>query len=290
MEVIRSLPRMTEWSDQMVRAGRSIAFVPTMGYFHEGHLSLMRMARKQAECVVVSLFVNPIQFGPAEDLSHYPRDFERDKAMAAREGIDVLFSPEVKEMYPEGALSKVTVDKLGLTLCGASRPGHFDGVTTVVAKLFNLVRPQCAVFGSKDFQQLAIIRRMVKDLNWGIDILAHPIVREDDGLAMSSRNTYLDKYSRPSALCLYNAIKMARKRVMAGFSEAEKLVIELRELILSYGNVEIEYIDIVDRDDLMTQDKINAESFLVMAVKVGNTRLIDNDHLGILLGNIVTRI
>ena len=279
MEIIRSTTAMTAWSNKAIRDGKRIALVPTMGYFHEGHLSLMRMASEKADLVVVSLFVNPIQFGEGEDLDKYPRDFDRDAALAKGEKVDVLFAPDSDVMYPEAILTTVSVDKLTCTLCGESRRGHFDAVSTVVAKFFNIVKPDSAVFGEKDFQQLAVIRRMVKDLNWDIDIVGHPIARESDGLAMSSRNTYLNPEERKSALCLYNAIRLAKKRAQEGMQQVNVIVREIKEQIASDKNVVVDYINIVDKDSLSDQQTLNDKSWLALAVRIGKTRLIDNAGL-----------
>lgn len=277
MDIIRLPAEMTAWSNKMITKGKTIAFVPTMGFFHKGHLSLMRMAAKKADCVVVSLFVNPTQFGPQEDLSKYPRDFERDVALADKEKVDVLFAPETSNMYLEGSQTKVIVERLTKGLCGEKRPGHFEGVTTVVAKLFNIVRPNMAILGQKDFQQLAVIRQMVNDLNWGIDIVGHPIVREADGLAMSSRNSYLSDEERQKALRLYRAIKFAQERVRKDkLTDADTLVHEIQELIESQEGVQIEYVSVVSSKDLVAQKTIGENSVLALAVKVGQTRLIDN--------------
>lgn len=279
MEIVRSTTAMTAWSNKAIREGKRIAVVPTMGYFHEGHLSLMRMASEKADLVVVSLFVNPIQFGADEDLEKYPRDFDRDAALARGENAAILFAPDSDAMYPEPIRTSVNVDKLTGTLCGKSRPGHFDGVSTVVAKLFNIVKPHVAVFGNKDFQQLTVIRRMVKDLNWDIDIVGHPIVREPDGLAMSSRNTYLNPEERKSALCLYNAIQLAKKRAREGTQQADQIVQEIKEQLTSNKDVVVYYVNIVDKDSLADQQALDDKSWLAMAVQIGRTRLIDNAGL-----------
>jgi pantoate--beta-alanine ligase len=279
MEIINSPARMAAWSAAQLGLGRKIALVPTMGFFHEGHLRLMRHAAELADLVVVSLFVNPIQFGPGEDLERYPRDLERDESLAGREEVAVLFVPDQQAMYPELPATRVTVSGLTAELCGRTRPGHFDGVCTVVAKLFNIVKPAVAVFGSKDYQQLAVVRRMTVDLSWDTEIVAHPIVRESDGLAMSSRNIYLSAAERESALALPRAIVAARARVRAGVCDAQLLLAELAALISGHDNVEIEYLAIVDRRDLTAQPAIDDNSLLVMAVRVGQTRLIDNSLL-----------
>ncbi|MCK9296258.1 MAG: pantoate--beta-alanine ligase, partial [Desulfobulbaceae bacterium] len=279
METICSPGVMAAWADQVRRAGRTICLVPTMGFFHEGHLALMRRAGEIAGEVVVSLFVNPMQFGPSEDLSSYPRAFERDAELAAAAGAAVLFAPAADEVYPEGFRTTVSVSGLTETLCGRSRPGHFDGVTTVVAKLFHLVKPHFAVFGAKDFQQLAVIRKMVSDLNWDVNIIGHPIVREKDGLAMSSRNTYLSPAEREKALCLSRSLQLAGERVAAGEKDPARLRNEIWQYITSYGEVDVDYVAIVDAETLAPCDTITDKSLLALAVKIGRTRLIDNTLL-----------
>jgi len=278
MEIIRTPVEMTIWANRTLAAGQTIGLVPTMGFFHEGHLRLMRKAGEKAERTVVSLFVNPIQFGANEDLGRYPRDFARDCQLAEGEGMDVLFAPEVQTMYPAEASTRVIVSGLTDGLCGASRPGHFAGVTTVVAKLFHIIKPHCAVFGRKDFQQLAVIARMVADLNWDVEIIGHPIVREADGLAMSSRNVYLSVPERQAALCLFRAIGHARRRVRTGLVEAKVLLLEVEELLLQEA-VTIEYVSLVDQTTLQPQAVLRKGAVLAMAVNVGATRLIDNDNL-----------
>ena len=280
MQTIRQLADMTRCSNEIIASGSSLALVPTMGYFHEGHLSLMRLARRLADRVVVSLFVNSMQFGPNEDLSSYPRDLERDSRMATDEKIDVLFLPTDMDMYSSDFNARVRVDGITDTLCGNQRPGHFEGVTTVVAKLFNIVKPHIAVFGQKDFQQLSVIAKMVRDLNWDIEIVGHPIVREEDGLAMSSRNTYLSSEERGKALCLYKAIQHAKTRFESGLTDAELLKFEIRDIILANSGVSVDYISVVDKDNLSDREEIDSNSVLALAVKVGQTRLIDNCFLG----------
>ncbi len=278
MKIIRNPQEMTVWSKEQAVAGRTIGFVPTMGFFHDGHLALMRRAGELADQVVVSLFVNPTQFGPKEDLAAYPRDFERDKELAAGVGVDVIFAPEAENMYPQGSSTTVTVGaELTNQLCGASRPSHFAGVATVVTKLFNIVRPDLAVFGEKDFQQLAVIRRMTADLNLGVEIIGHPIVREQDGLAMSSRNTYLEEEERESALSLSRALALARTMATGGERNTEELTAALREFILSFPGTEIDYISFVDQLTLLPVAEVNNDAVLALAVKInGRVRLIDN--------------
>lgn len=277
MKVIRLPGEMTAWSKKQRTLGHKIGLVPTMGYFHEGHLSLMRMAREKADKVIVSLFVNPIQFGPKEDLEAYPRDFERDSRMAEKEGVDVLFVPEADDMYPKGYQTSVSVSEITRYLCGAQRPGHFDGVATVLTKLFNITAADLAVFGEKDYQQLAVIRRMVLDLNMDIDIVGHPIVREDDGLAMSSRNTYLDAEERKTALCLSRAITQAREKVGEGLTDWESVEKVVRDYILSFPGTGIDYAAFVDKRTLEPVTIINENTLLALAVKINDrVRLIDN--------------
>jgi pantoate--beta-alanine ligase len=278
MKIIRTPKEMTAWSKEQAVAGQRIGFVPTMGYFHEGHLSLMRRAGELADLVVVSLFVNPTQFGPKEDLSAYPRDLERDRSLAESVGVDVIFVPEPDDMYPAGYNTTVTVgDDLTSQLCGATRPGHFAGVATIVSKLFNIVRPDLAVFGEKDFQQLAVIRRMSEDLNLGVEIIGHPIIREQDGLAMSSRNTYLKEEEREAALSLSRALAMARQMVAEGQQDAGKLTAALEEFIHSFAGTAVDYISFVNQFTLQPVDKVNKNTVLALAVKINaKVRLIDN--------------
>ncbi len=276
MEIIYNIPLMQKKADQLRAKGKKIGFVPTMGFFHEGHLELMRVARKNADVVVVSIFVNPIQFGPSEDYSRYPRDIERDKKKAQEVGVDILFIPSVEEMYPEGFQTKVRVEKLTQHLCGLFRPGHFDGVTTVVTKLFNIVKPHIAVFGEKDYQQLLVIKRMVKDLNMDIHIIGVPTVREADGLAMSSRNTYLTPEERKSALCLKKSIDLAKEMVEKGETDASVIKKKVEELISSYPFTKIQYVSICDPETLEEVSQIKDKALIAMAVFVGNARLIDN--------------
>jgi len=280
MQTIHPLADMTCWSNEIIAGSRTIALVPTMGYFHEGHLSLMRLAKHLADRVVVSLFVNSLQFGPSEDFSRYPRDLARDSRMASDEKVDVLFVPTDREMYNPDFNALARVDGITDTLCGKQRPGHFEGVTTVVAKLFNIVKPHIAIFGQKDFQQLSVIRKMVRDLNWDIEIIGHPIVREENGLAMSSRNTYLSREEREKSLCLYTAIQHAKTRFRNGLTDAELLKSEIHDIILTYSGVSIDYISLVDKDNLSDLKEIDSNSVLALAVKVGKIRLIDNCFLG----------
>jgi pantoate--beta-alanine ligase len=280
MEIISSPAAMRAWSNRKAAESSATALVPTMGCFHEGHLSLMRLAAANADAVVVSLFVNPIQFGPTEDLERYPRDLQRDAELAAREGIAVLFAPETAaSLYPPGFQTRITVAPLSTGLCGANRPGHFEGVVTVVAKLFNIVQPRTAVFGEKDFQQLAVIRRLTADLDWNIKIIGHPIIREPDGLAMSSRNSYLSPAERQAARCLARTIRDARNLVEEGMTEVSRLRANLESQLAAEAGVLIEYVEIVDESTLRPQEAVDLDSRLMLAVKIGRTRLIDNGKL-----------
>lgn len=279
MEVITSPPEMTAWSNRRLGAGETIAFVPTMGCLHSGHAALIRTAARLADVVVVSVFVNPLQFGPKEDFSRYPRPFAEDCEIVAANGGSVLFAPEASSFYPAGFQTAVAVHGLTAGLCGASRPGHFDGVTTVVAKLFHVVKPTVAVFGQKDFQQLAVIKAMVRDLNWDLEIVGHPIVREADGLALSSRNRYLSPSERQSALCLYTALASGRRAVREGEVDCPAVLARLRVQISTDPIVEIDYLAIVHDTSLVPQARVDHHSILAMAVKIGATRLIDNGYL-----------
>ncbi|MEX2100642.1 MAG: pantoate--beta-alanine ligase [Acidimicrobiia bacterium] len=257
-------------------AGKTVGFVPTMGYFHEGHRSLMRAARAANDFLVVSLFVNPTQFGPSEDLTKYPRDPEGDSAAAAAEGVDLMFMPSVPEMYPAGARTTVHVDGLTSTLCGASRPTHFDGVTTVVTKLFSIVGPCRAYFGRKDAQQLAVIRRMAIDLDLPVEVVGCPLVREPDGLAMSSRNAYLTSDDREAALVLSRALFLAAEAAARGEREAGALRAVVLDTIARCPDVRLDYAEVVDAVNLEPIDRIESDTLIAVAAFVGQTRLIDN--------------
>jgi pantoate--beta-alanine ligase len=276
MEVLTTVHDMQERSDAVRAAGRTIAIVPTMGFLHEGHLELMRAGKRHADELIISIFVNPTQFGPGEDLDHYPRDMEGDLRKARNVGVDIAFVPSVEEMYPHRFQTRVQVEHLPLHLCGLSRPGHFDGVATVVAKLFNITKPHLAVFGQKDYQQLAIISRMVMDLNLDIRILGVPTVREPDGLAMSSRNSYLSPEERRSALCLKKSIDLAQEMFQAGENHAHAIVDALSALVLSHPFTDIDYIALCDPVTLDDLNVLTDETLLALAVRVGKTRLIDN--------------
>ena len=270
---------MQQAADAWRVEGKRIGFVPTMGYLHEGHLALVRKARELADAVVVSIFVNPIQFGPKEDLSRYPRDFERDEGLLKGEKTDVIFFPDAQEMYPDRYSTYIEVKDLGDHLCGVSREGHFAGVATVVAKLFNAVKPHLAIFGQKDYQQLKIIERMVRDLNMDVEIIGFPIVREEGGLAMSSRNSYLTDDDRRKALLIHKAIGAARVTFAAGERRAATLKDMTRSILESEKGVDVEYVSVCDAETLEDVEKIGNSALLALALKVGKTRLIDNTIL-----------
>lgn len=257
-------------------AGQRLGFVPTMGALHEGHVSLVRAAKASCDLVVASIFVNPTQFGPNEDLAKYPRTFERDRDLLEKEGVDLLFAPSVEEMYPAGATTWVTVEGLSGKLDGRSRPGHFRGVTTIVAKLFYIVEPDAAFFGQKDAAQVAIIRRMVCDLNLAVEIVACPIVRESDGLAMSSRNAYLDLQQRKQARVLHRALLRVKKSWEAGERDAKKLLAGGCEEIAAEKSVRLDYLEIVDPNTLEPVEPVSSRALVAIAAFVGPTRLIDN--------------
>jgi len=280
MQVIETTREMQAWADGARRSGFRIGFVPTMGFLHEGHLSLIREARRRSDRCVVSIFVNPLQFGPQEDLERYPRDLVRDQAALAEEGVDVIYFPSAEAMYPEGFQSEVRVTRLTRGLCGASRPGHFTGVTTVVAKLFHAVKPHVAVFGEKDFQQLAAVRRMAADLDFDIDIVGAPIVREADGLAMSSRNVYLSLREREAAQRLSGALFAARARVDAGERDAARVVEQVRADLVQEPLLRVDYVALVDPVTMEPVREITGPAILALAAFVGKTRLIDNTRLG----------
>ena len=276
MKVNTTIDEMRRACRSARQSGRRLGLVPTMGALHEGHLSLVRSARASCDVVAVSIFVNPTQFGPNEDLAKYPRSFERDREMLEQEGVDLLFVPSVEEMYPVGAATWVTVEGLSGKLDGRTRPTHFRGVTTVVAKLFHIVEPDVAFFGQKDAAQVAIIRRMVRDLNLPVEIVACTIVREADGLAMSSRNAYLDAQQRKQALVLYRSLMRVQQLVDAGEQSAAKLVAAGREEFAAESKVRLDYFEIVDPETLDPIGDISQGALVAVAAFVGSTRLIDN--------------
>jgi len=276
METIEHPRLMHAWADRVRAAGLRIGFVPTMGYLHDGHLSLVREARQRADRCVVSIFVNPLQFGPSEDFDRYPCAPERDAALLREAGVDVLYRPTAGAMYPEGFQTQVAVAEVTKGLCGRSRPGHFAGVTTVVAKLFNAVKPHVAVFGEKDYQQLAAIRRMVADLDLDVAVVAGPTVREADGLAMSSRNANLNADEREAARCLSRGLRAAQQAIAGGERRAARIVERAREIVAAESLAGIDYIELVDAATLRPVDDIRRPTVLAMAARIGRTRLIDN--------------
>ena len=276
MKVLRTIDE-ARMSSRAARArGSRLGLVPTMGALHEGHLSLIRAAKAKSDVVAASIFVNPTQFGPNEDFTRYPRDLDRDLALLEREGVDVVFVPSVEEMYPQQSVTWVTVEGLSERLCGKSRPGHFRGVATIVAKLFNIVEPDLAFFGQKDAAQVAIIRRMVRDLNMPVQIEVGPIVREPDGLAMSSRNAYLSPEQRKDALVLFRALTRVNKLFQGGERNPAALVAAARQELATKPTVRLDYFEIVDPDELTPLATINRPALAAVAAFVGNTRLIDN--------------
>ncbi|HWO43286.1 MAG TPA: pantoate--beta-alanine ligase [Candidatus Eisenbacteria bacterium] len=279
MRIIERIDEMARWSECERRQGRRLAFVPTMGFLHEGHLQLVRDARRRGDRAVVSIFVNPTQFAPGEDFAAYPRDLERDRGLLEKEGVDVLFHPAAEEMYPDGFQTHVAVETLGSFLCGPKRPGHFRAVATVVAKLFNIVRPDVAIFGEKDYQQLAIVRRLVRDLNYPIEIVGHPTVREPDGLALSSRNVYLNAEERKAAVCLFRALGKAACAVRRGAVDAARIIAAARAEIDAQPLARVDYIELCDPVTLEDVQQLTHAALLAIAVRIGKTRLIDNTIL-----------
>lgn len=276
MEIIQRILPMREASKKARSEQKTIGFVPTMGFLHEGHLSLVREARKSCDFTVVSIFVNPTQFAPTEDLDKYPRDVTRDAELLAAEKVDCIFLPKAEEMYPESFRTYVTTRELGERLCGKSRPTHFEGVTTVVMKLFHIVDPHLAFFGQKDAQQFVIIQRMVRDMNMDLEIVRCPIVREPDGLAMSSRNVYLNQEERKSATVLHRALEHARKRIEDGERKSKTLIGEMKELIEKEATARIDYVAITDLVELKNVSRVKGKCLIALAVYFGSTRLIDN--------------
>jgi len=276
MKICNSVEEMRAALRHAKGSTQRIGFVATMGALHDGHLSLVRTAKAQADVVVASIFVNPTQFGPNEDFSRYPRTFESDCQMLNKEGVDLLFAPSVEDMYPTGAVTYVTVEGLSERLCGKSRPGHFRGVTTVVSKLFNIIGPDLAFFGQKDAAQAAIIRRMVRDLNFPVKVVVSPIVREPDGLAMSSRNAYLDAGQRKSALVLSRALSRVKAAFDKGEQTAAKLIDVGIRVLKSEPGAQLDYLEIVDPETLEPLEFVRGSALVAVAALVGTTRLIDN--------------
>ena len=280
MRIIQSAREMQEFSEKIRNGGKKISFVPTMGYLHEGHLHLMREGGKRGECLVVSIYVNPTQFGAGEDFERYPRDLERDSQMAESTGVDVIFCPTNSDMYPAHYQTFVNVEEVTQNLCGLSRPGHFRGVATICCKLFHIVKPHTAIFGKKDFQQLVAIRRMVEDLNMDIKIVGMPTVREADGLAMSSRNAYLKEDERTAALNLSRSLLLAQKLFNDGQRDAAEILKAVTENLKGIPLLRLEYAKICDTETLKDLPHLGKEAVLAMAVYVGKTRLIDNYVFG----------
>lgn len=279
MKIITTCQALKDEIKAAKAKGQTIGLVPTMGYLHEGHLTLMRQAKAQNDVVVASIFVNPIQFGPGEDYAVYPRDLERDAKLAETAAVDYIFAPTAEEMYPQGyenMLTFVEVQKITTGLCGATRPGHFRGVATVVTKLMNLVQPDRAYFGQKDAQQVAVLRQMVQDLNMNVTLVPVPIVREEDGLALSSRNIYLSPVERQAALVLSQALKLAEKALFAGERKSEVIRQQMKELIEAEPLAQIDYLTICDALSLEEVEKVEGQILIAMAVRIGKTRLIDN--------------
>ena len=276
MEIVKHISQMKQIVSKIKLKGLSLGFVPTMGYFHEGHLSLMRKAKSECDKLVVSIFVNPIQFGPKEDYKEYPRDIERDKKLAEEIGVDYLFIPEVNEMYPEGYKTYVVVEEITEVLCGKFRPSHFKGVATVVTKLFNIVKPDKAYFGQKDAQQAIIIKQMVKDLNMDVEIIVCPIIREKDGLAMSSRNIYLSEKERKIAPMLYQSLLKIKDLYEKGEKRCDFLVKEALKFLEKEPLIKVEYLEIRDSETLEELKIAKSKALVAIAAKIGKARLIDN--------------
>jgi pantoate--beta-alanine ligase len=276
MRIVETPAEMQCRAEAVRRRGKRIAFVPTMGFLHEGHLSLMHEGRRRAEVLVASIFVNPTQFAPGEDFARYPRSFERDCELLQTVPVDMVFAPSAETMYPRGAQTWVETTEITQGLCGAHRPGHFRGVTTVVAKLFNIVKPHVALFGEKDFQQLRAIQRMVKDLDFGIEIVPMPTVRDSDGLAMSSRNAYLTAEERTRALSLSRALAAAHDSFVGGVRDPRMLACAATAVLAATPGLRIEYVEAVDAETLAAVDRVERPVVVAIAAHVGKTRLIDN--------------
>ena len=280
MKIVKSVKEMQEFSESLRNSGNRISFVPTMGYFHRGHLSLMEEGKKLGDCLVISIYVNPTQFGPGEDLEKYPRDFKKDRKLSEDVGVDAIFYPPDSEMYPEQYQTFVDVEGVTNNLCGLSRPGHFRGVTTICAKLFNIVKPHVTIFGKKDFQQLVTIKRMTADLNMDLEVVGMPTVREADGLAMSSRNIYLKEEERESALSLSRSLKLAKKLYDKKERNAGKIIEEAKKSIEGHPYTNIDYIKICDTTTMEDIEHLEREAIIALAVRVGVVRLIDNYVFG----------
>ena len=276
MKIINHIDKMKTYARIMKKENKLVGLVPTMGYLHEGHLSIIKAARNQSDIVIVSIFVNPVQFGPDEDFEKYPRDIKRDEELAKECGVDIIFYPKKEDMYPEGFSTYVDVEKLTKVLCGKSRPGHFRGVTTVVMKLFEIIKPDIAYFGQKDAQQAYVIKKMIEDLNMDIITKIMPIIREEDGLAMSSRNIYLTKSERKDASLIYKSLKLAEGLIGSGEINPKKIIKKMRDLLSEKPSLKIDYILIVDTKSLKEVTTVEGEVLIAIAVFIGKTRLIDN--------------
>jgi pantoate--beta-alanine ligase len=279
MQTVKSPKRMQKICGELKREGKIIGLVPTMGYLHEGHLSLVRIAKRKSDVLVVSVFVNPTQFGPKEDFGRYPRDFKKDSLLLEKEGCDYVFAPGVEDMYPEGYSTFLKVEEITRILEGAERLGHFRGVTTIVAKLFNIIQPDISVFGQKDAQQAVVLKKMVDDLDYGIKIIIGPTVREKDGLALSSRNRYLSKEQRRQAPVLYQSLQEARRLINKGERSPGKIMARMRNMIRKQPLAELEYIAVTNTNTLKPLNKIKGEVLISLAVRFGKARLIDNIKL-----------
>jgi pantoate--beta-alanine ligase len=276
MKIIQGVDKMRTYAKIIKKENKLVGLIPTMGYLHEGHLGLIRAAKKQSDIVILSIFVNPLQFGPEEDFEKYPRDIKKDEELAKLCGADVLFYPEKNDMYRPGHSTYVNVEGLTEKLEGLSRPGHFRGVTTVVAKLFEIIRPDIAYFGQKDVQQALVIKRMVEDLSMDITMKVLPTVREPDGLAMSSRNVYLTDSERKDAVCLFEALKLAEGFIAGGERDAKKVVKKMRDFISKISSAKIDYISIMNTESMEEVSEIKGEILIALAVFIGKTKLIDN--------------
>jgi pantoate--beta-alanine ligase len=279
MEIVESIELMQQRVMSVRAAGETIAFVPTMGFLHAGHLSLLEEGRHRGDLLVLSIFVNPTQFGQGEDFEDYPRDLQQDCTLAGNAGVDIVFAPSASAMYPRGYATDVNVSGVSAGLCGASRPTHFRGVCTVVTKLFNIVQPHVAVFGTKDFQQLAVVQQMTRDLNLPVEIIGMPIYRESDGLALSSRNVYLDSEQRQQALALSQGIALAQKLVKQGQTDAATVIAAVSRHLGKQSRIRSDYVAICHQSTLEPQQQIDGDSVLLIAAFVGQTRLIDNGYL-----------
>ena len=279
MRSVKSIREMRDWSEEQRIQKKRIALVPTMGFLHEGHLELVREGRRRGDLLVVSIFVNPTQFAPNEDFNNYPRDFEQDRQILAGEDVDILFHPSESEMYPAGYQTNVEVDQLSQFLCGAERPGHFRGVATVLVKLFNIVRPHVAVFGKKDYQQFLVVRRLVEDLNFDVEVVGFPTVREDDGLAISSRNHYLSEQERTAARCLRRALGRAEALVQQGERDGKGILREVKAEIANEPLARLEYVQLCDPENLEAIETIQDKALLALSGRIGKARLIDHSLL-----------